>query len=369
MKITLNYAGNGDCILIESMNAAILVDGGTANSFTKWKDKIESLDKLDCVIVTHIDSDHVNGIIKLIDSKSQKKPIIERVLYNGAEQILGYEYLDIDLPDDYLLDSLSARVSDIALDEINIGTSEGTSLSFILNSRSINTNSLAIHNDLDNDIKIGDLSIKMIGPTQDSLMKLKEHWLATLNDDGITRKIVNKSHAAAFESYINSLEDSFSVEVSNEEVNSIDALADFDYSSDTSLANETSLAFLVVENDKSVLMLGDSHAETVIDWLNKNGIEKLKVDAVKISHHGSKNNINRELMSRFECDTYLISTNGKIFKHPDFETLAVIAKYSSCENCRIFVNNNIEHIKNDFTSRLKEYNNTELSFNIQEVEI
>ena len=36
------------------------------------------------------------------------------------------------------------------------------------------------------------------------------------------------------------------------------------------------------------MMLGDTNCETVIDWLNNKAISCLSVDAIKISHHGSK---------------------------------------------------------------------------------
>ncbi|MFX8649103.1 MBL fold metallo-hydrolase, partial [Acinetobacter baumannii] len=80
--------GNGDCISIITDTEYILIDGGTAQSYDTWKTQIfEKTDKIDALVITHIDNDHVNGIIKLLEDPAC--PEIKEVLFNGAEQLLG----------------------------------------------------------------------------------------------------------------------------------------------------------------------------------------------------------------------------------------------------------------------------------------
>ena len=69
MKIRMFNAGNGDCILIQSPTTNILIDGGTAGSFSNWNDHVKQLGRIDALFITHIDSDHTNGIIKLLEMK------------------------------------------------------------------------------------------------------------------------------------------------------------------------------------------------------------------------------------------------------------------------------------------------------------
>ena len=57
------------------------------------------------------------------------------------------------------------------------------------------------------------------------------------------------------------------------------------------------------------------------------GLQRLSLDAVKVAHHGSKHNTNKELLESLESPSYLISTNGDQFKHPDKECLARIIKF------------------------------------------
>ncbi|MGK0235725.1 MAG: beta-lactamase superfamily II metal-dependent hydrolase [Psychroserpens sp.] len=367
MKITLNYAGNGDCILIESGDSCILVDGGTAASYDTWKKRVNKLEKINCIAVTHIDRDHVNGIIKLLESN--KKPEIEYVLFNGAEQVLGGEFSDIKTPDDRKLRALSERLVPLSEEESVIGVSEGTSLSYSLKKNKIKSNETALVSNDSEQIDFDGLTLKTICPSKETLNKLKAEWLEALNDEGIKRKIINNNYALAFETYINSLQNIYSNNIAADTLTDVSSLADFIYKKDSSLANKSSLAFLIEDKDSSILMLGDCHAEDVIAWLNKNKISKLAVDAVKISHHGSKNNINKELVERLNCDTYLISTNGKIFNHPDLETLAVIAKYSTKKNNRIIINNLIEHISEKHIKMFYDFNRTELILNQKEINL
>jgi len=79
------------------------------------------------------------------------------------------------------------------------------------------------------------------------------------------------------------------------------------------------------------MFLGDAHSPVLVDaikrLLAKRGEEKLVLDAVKLPHHGSRNNVSRELIELLDCRRFLISTNGNIFEHPDAESIARIIKY------------------------------------------
>jgi beta-lactamase superfamily II metal-dependent hydrolase len=61
-------------------------------------------------------------------------------------------------------------------------------------------------------------------------------------------------------------------------------------------------------------------------------VSRLRVDAFKLSHHGSRANITEELLRLIDCDTFLVSTNGDRFGHPDPETIDLIAANSGRTN-------------------------------------
>lgn len=102
------------------------------------------------------------------------------------------------------------------------------------------------------------------------------------------------------------------------------------------LANAASLAFLIESDDFSILMLGDSFPNNVERYLRSLGYSKenkLVVDYVKVSHHGSVHNSSGSLYDIIACDNYLISTDsGRGYHHPDREAIATIV----CHKLRNF---------------------------------
>ena len=78
-----------------------------------------------------------------------------------------------------------------------------------------------------------------------------------------------------------------------------------------------------------VLLTGDAHARALTDGIRNvstlTGEAPLRLDAFKLSHHGSRGNITEELLELVDCDLFLVSTDGSHFGHPDAETIELIA--------------------------------------------
>src|SRR6202008_47885 len=68
-------------------------------------------------------------------------------------------------------------------------------------------------------------------------------------------------------------------------------------------------------------------AASIKRLLQLQGQTKLKLDAFKLSHHGSKGNTSKELLDLVDCNRYLFSSNGKRFRHPDRETVARVIRF------------------------------------------
>lgn len=62
----------------------------------------------------------------------------------------------------------------------------------------------------------------------------------------------------------------------------------------------------------------------------------MQLTAVKVPHHGSKNNLSTDLVRKIACDTWLVSTNGSQFNHPDREAIARIVKYGGDHKDLVF---------------------------------
>ena len=113
----------------------------------------------------------------------------------------------------------------------------------------------------------------------------------------------------------------------------IEALAGSQFKSDDSESNGSSIAFIAEYNGKRAILTGDAHPSVLSDSLkairSDNDDEKLNVDVLKVSHHGSKANLNTDIFEHIDCSCYLISTNGKRHKHPNPEAIARIIKFAN----------------------------------------
>ena len=94
-------------------------------------------------------------------------------------------------------------------------------------------------------------------------------------------------------------------------------------SEDPGEENGASIAFLAEFDGRSVLFAGDAHAGVLVDSIKRlQGRNRLPVGAVKLAHHGSRNNVSQALLGKLKTRTFLVSTNGASHYHPDREAVA-----------------------------------------------
>jgi hypothetical protein len=104
----------------------------------------------------------------------------------------------------------------------------------------------------------------------------------------------------------------------------IQELARKPFQSDTGPANGSSITLLIQYERKQILLAADAHAPALanaLDRIASNG-QRLELQALKLSHHGSRKSTSTELLNRVACNRYLISSNGSYFGHPDTEAIA-----------------------------------------------
>ena len=110
-----------------------------------------------------------------------------------------------------------------------------------------------------------------------------------------------------------------------EEPQDLELLAETDNSGDGSEANGSSIALMLEYKGKRVILSGDAFSDDLVAAIESLGHdEQLAVDAFKLPHHGSKKNVTPQLMASIECPTYLISTSGSRFHHPDVDAIKII---------------------------------------------
>lgn len=283
-------ANIGDSILLSYNNTEILIDTGTKRTYkTALKDLFKQLIQIDLLILTHIDEDHIGGILKYYDDQNKKDDIIKKVWFNSSDNISNFLNFPLIMQNQIFIEDSS---------DLDMSVKQGITLEKIFISKNIL-----------NDKAILALSQYEINKGRFTILSPDIIHLGLLQDDwGIeSNKQINMSQESDYHK-------------------SIDELCKNPFKDDTSLANKTSIAFLFEYDKYKLLFLGDSSPMVVKNNLIKlgyNKVNKLSIDVIKVSHHGSKNGISNSLLELITCTNYIISTDGSNGL-PDKEALAKI---------------------------------------------
>lgn len=306
----------GDCLWIEygpdgGKVHRVLVDAGTPDSYPALQDKIKSLKATTChfelFVITHIDADHIGGAIKLLKDRQRLGVEFDDIWFNG------YRHLPV-LPDDILGVPQAEEVTDL-IDQ------QGLPWNKAFGGKAVSAPDAGPF-----PVKPlpGGLQLTVLGPTTNELRRLRIEW----------DKVVAEAEleAAAEEAAEEEGED-----ILGEEELDIEELASSKFVSDRAVANLSSIV-LVAEYDGERILLGaDAHVGVVMKALDRlTAEERGRIGWLKLPHHGSRANISNELLQKLACKGFLVSTNGKRFRHPNKEAIARVIK--GAKRPRIYFN-------------------------------
>ncbi|MCF3109555.1 MBL fold metallo-hydrolase [Niabella sp. CC-SYL272] len=298
----------GDAILIryESIDNRfynILIDSGFVKTYKSiLKPELLKIkyagEKIDIVIGTHYDGDHIGGLLAFVNDKDfDLLEMVERWMIN------------FDLP---LADPQGA-VSIRQLLTLKTKLKEANKL----NEEAITTRCT--------EIVLAGLSLIVLSPDSAHYEKAKD---AVETESRQIARSGNDYHITI---------DEFSrvIHVEHEE--------------DDSVANGSSIALLLRAKEYSSLLLGDAFPSVICQSIRNLGYNEsspLIVDSLKLSHHASKFNISNELLSIIKCSNYLISANAiNRYNLPHKESIARILLHSA--------RNKSTHYRFYFTTRNK----------------
>lgn len=337
-------ANEGDAFLVSIDNEKfnILIDMGFETTYKNFiKDDLIDLAKrgksIDLLVITHIDNDHISGVVNFIYENGADMKIIhvKEVWHNSYKHLeFGKSYEKLPKEELKALNKLKQENNlSFVLDGISeIGAREGTTLASLLYKYNYNWNTKfdnkAVCIENKSVINLGDIKFILISPNLDKLNKLSNKWKEKLSS--IYHNFTHTEDEIfdeAFELYIKSLptEDYFLSEISSEVTIDLEKLASKN-EAENSAPNGSSIAFIIEFNESKLLFLADAHHELItnqLKLLKQNGYA-LNFEATKVSHHGSNKNTSTELISLIESKKFLFSTNGSKNQHPEIETLAKI---------------------------------------------
>lgn len=308
-RVEMLAGGHGDSLWIEYGTAKtrhqVLIDGGPASAYPALKTKIESLSKnrkkVDLLVVTHVDADHIEAPVMLLQDSSLGLRI-DQIWFNAWRHITADEK---DLLGPVQGEYLSARIAKNKL----AWNSSFDERGIYCRSAEENTCSLP-----------GGLKITVLSPGGPQLKKLRRYWKSEVQKAGLDPDSPEKALKKLEKDRRLRPPDVLGTAVP------VPALAASAFEPDNAPANGSSIALLAEFDGKSALFAGDAHATVVQKCLKEllelRGEQKLQLNVFKIAHHGSKYNLSNDLLALIDCHKYLVSTNGDYFNHPDVEAIA-----------------------------------------------
>jgi hypothetical protein len=340
-SLELLPAGCGDCLWLEYGDPPdahiVLIDGGVKATAAPLAARIRtamaargvSTLKIDLLVITHYDNDHIEGILELL-AQDNLPVTFGDIWFNGDAQLAN-----LPAPDglgEPLSDPDSGDASGLPADQLGVETAvwspadllgavEGEKLSELLRGRGLPWNR-AFRGDavmVPRAGKLpawelpGGLKLTLLGPPVARLRKLAQAWQSKVGTFDPGQITVPEAPP-------------------DDLLGGRDAWPPIlmeDVDSDQSPANGSSIVLLAEYREQRVLLAGDAHPGDLTAGLARlQSPTPLPLAAFKLPHHGSAHNLTREMLARIKCPRYLISTDGsKSQRHPDQQALLRICCY------------------------------------------
>ncbi|MGB3438398.1 MAG: hypothetical protein WBA97_06550 [Actinophytocola sp.] len=314
LAVELLPARHGDCVLLTwgrgEHTHRILVDAGPATAYDDIAARLRAIGvhALDLLVLTHVDADHVEGTILAVNDR-ELGLVIGEVWFNGAPQLSQDELAPV----------------------------HGEILGAIVAARGLRWNrafgghAAAAPADgvLPRVPMCCRLELTVVAPDHATLRSLRDHWQRACREAGLD---FGDEEAALATLHTRSKllpEDGY---LGRPPAPNVDALARQRSGEDRKVANASSIVLLAECGDRRVLLAGDSTPKVLLPGLNRlldeRGTGILPLTAFKLAHHGSANNISREIIRLVPAEHYLFSSNGSYFRHPDDTAVASVIKHA-----------------------------------------
>jgi beta-lactamase superfamily II metal-dependent hydrolase len=328
--LDVRRAKKGDCLILhygtKKDPGLMLIDGGPSQVYKPHlKPRLGEIRKarglkddatlpVDLLMVSHIDDDHIKGILELtkelLEAKAAKQPLalkINGIWHNTFDDIIGNDPKELTAavtaqfgaaslagePDVDGLNPDAAKVLASVAQGFRL-RDDTKGLKLRLNPEFSGKLILAKGKAKKIDMKKG-LKFTIVGPMYEELAALqKDH------DKFLKKKEKEKAADGTLAAF-----------------------------TDESVANLSSVVVLAEVGKKTMLLTGDARGDKILEGLEMIGLlkkdeeSKLHVDIMKGPHHGSNRNVERIFFKRITADHYVFSGDGE-HGNPERETLEML---------------------------------------------
>jgi len=368
VKLKVFYASDGDCLLLTSSDGHhALIDGGRSTTFQKqtWpvlQDLAKAKEAIDLVVVSHIDADHISGILWLMKvvaawsvfdfqttagrnpgfrpPKIARPPTINGLWHNSwraqLEELAGPIEAFVSRVDDGLQTSsfdfskapAAVEVID-ALQGLAESIPDGVDLLRIVDretpvTRNAPFKDLVLLKRPPHVDKLGKTSLTVIGPAEKHLKELQEDWRKWLDtaagrraaeDDLHTRRdALGPALGLSGTDFAEARAEEHAV--GEQLVASLAASAEIIRTTDPSEVtppNRASITLLAEEDKRTCLLTGDAAEEEILEGLDAAGRivgGRFDCNVVKVQHHGSEFNLSEKFAGTVLADQYIFCSDG-----------------------------------------------------------
>lgn len=384
MKLQMFQSGKGDCLLLETNDGRhrMLIDGGVRQSYVTHVaptlGELRAARKhIDVAYISHIDDDHIAGVLQLLDDEAawrvhehqlrhanpnHKPPATPRpaqvsTIYHNSfhdqigknstaiESMLAATASILSASDDPWLATVAADRRDLAH---SIPQALKVSQRIKPNQLNIKLNPpfegrmMMVNDDVDT-IALGTITLKVLGPFATDLRTLRKEWNNWLRDNRTAVKSIRERASVDERRLMNSELDlalaplqSASSQLGAIELANAEKLGN---RNKVTAPNLASLMFLAEEAGQTLLLTGDGHAKDIIRGLDHNHAldshGKLHVSILKVQHHGSEHNIDRNFCDTISADNYLFCGNGE-HSNPELDVIKLIHDRRMANDNRAF---------------------------------
>jgi beta-lactamase superfamily II metal-dependent hydrolase len=317
-KLHVVQAKYGDALILSFGSPAkprhILIDGGPSGNYAAdlgpaLEGVVGKGGKLDLVVLSHVDNDHVVGLLDLFaaieeDQVSERDPRtkVAALWHNSFERTIDPTGAAAQQMQAIMTMAAAAKMAaPLATDTLETfyGIREGNRLRLMAKKLKIPVNKGFADDVLQVEtaraaVKFGPLELKVAGPNKLHLKELQARWLQWLEE--AAQKVAADPTTAAM--------------------------------TDNSMPNLSSIVLLAKCDGKSILLTGDARGDYIIQGLQSAGLArngKLHVDVLKVQHHGSSRNTTPDFFNAITADTYVLSADGR-HGNPKFDTLKWIVE-------------------------------------------